>query len=119
MPCRIWDKTMRIACALLLGCALFAGCARVSNEEVKVARNAALACIEREAAILAMTNLDLDTAARATLGRCRAELEAERDSFIDQYPGYRDYIEPKLRELSAIRLDQARMRIASARAARR
>jgi len=110
---------MRIPYAPLLACVLFAGCARVSNEQIEAAQDGVRVCIERESAALAPTNLDLDTAAMATLGRCGAELEAERRSFIDRYPGYRNYIEPKLRELSAVRLDQARTSIALARAARR
>ena len=73
-------------------------------------------CFRREAPAIASTKTDLETASTALLARCIGELEAERRAFINLAPGYRDYIEPRLREVEQIRTDQARAEIAVLRA---
>ena len=84
-------------------CLVLAGCGpRISNEERQIYSDAARDCIQREAVAVAALNVDLETAATAVLGRCHSALAAERNSFIAMYPGYRDVVEPRLRELALL-----------------
>lgn len=97
-------------CVFLAACSGHGG-----TDSIDQYTSAARVCINRQAAEVAHTNVDLDTAAFAVIGRCNTELQAERRAFIERYPGYRDYLELRLRELTAARIDQARRAVAVAR----
>lgn len=110
---------MRIAYAWVLACVLLTGCTLTSNEQIDTAGRGARACIDREAPVVALTKLDLEAAAMATLGRCAAELDAERRLYGDRNPGSGNDMDRWFKELAAVRFDQARTSIAMERLARR
>jgi hypothetical protein len=120
------DGMMRIPTASVLVCVLVTGCGQtlsnnvfnnnVSNAHVEAASAGSRACIDREAPAVAVTKLDVKAAAMATLQRCAAALEAERRAFQVRYPGGQD--DQRLREMAAVRFDQAAVAIAMERAAR-
>ena len=104
---------MRLLPYPLVLCLGLSGCRpRISSEQRQSYSDMASECIQREATIIAHTKVDLETAATAVLARCNSELAAERNYLPTLYPGYRDYMEPRLRELDTVRIDQARKRIA-------
>jgi hypothetical protein len=72
-------------------------------------------CIEREAVMVAPTNIDLEAAAASVVVRCSTYTDALRRKLNGEYPGYRDYIAPKLREVDELYLAQARLAVARAR----
>jgi hypothetical protein len=91
---------------------------RLSNEEGS-ADNTYLAndCIEREARTVAALKVDIDTAAMAVIAKCSEYTDATRRDLSARFPGYRDYMAPKLRELDQTYLDRARLAVAVARTA--
>jgi hypothetical protein len=121
---RSGDEAMRIQ-IVMLACVLVAGCGQgfnngvfnnVSNQHVEAASAGSRACIDREAPAVALTKLDVKAAAMATLQRCAAALEAERRAFQERYPSGQD--DQRLKEMAAVRFDQAATAIAMERAAR-
>ena len=96
---------------------ILAGCAagRQSDEQTANSGSEASACIEREAIRVAPTKVDLETAATAVISICSVYTEATRRDLIARYPGYRDYMAPKLRELDNAYMDHARRAVAVAR----
>jgi hypothetical protein len=94
-------------------CLLLCACANQERgRAVSLAGGAARECIQREATSVASTKTDLETAATAALARCSAEREAERRAFFALGPGYRDVIDPHVREVEAMQMDFARKLIA-------
>ena len=101
--------------AIILVCSLLAGCAGAQRGPSPEGQ-AASDCMLREGPEVARTPTDLDTASYALLARCAAELNGEKQAIINRYPGYRDYIQPRLRQFDEMRLDLARQTIATMRA---
>jgi hypothetical protein len=99
---------------------LLEGCSSSGNHNYEQENNSREAsdCIEREASIIAPTNIDLENAAASVVARCSAYTGALRRKLYAEYPGYRDYIAQKLREVDELYLAQARLAIARARQAR-
>lgn len=96
---------------------LLDGCSSSSNRNYEQENNSreTSECIQREAIIIASTNIDLENAAASVVARCSAYTEALRRKLYAEYPGYRDYIAPKLHEVDELYLAQARLAIARAR----
>lgn len=102
---------------MLVGLSVLSACASVQSGNENSANDAALAgaCIDREAAEIATRKVDLETAATAVIAKCSTYTEATRRDLIARYPGYRDYMAPKLRELDQVYFDRARRAVALAR----
>lgn len=100
---------------ILSGALILAGCSARPDTEQADYGAAATQCIINEARAVASANTDLETAAYAVIARCSSELTAERRVLPNRFPGYRDYMEPRLRELDALRRDQARQAVATFR----
>lgn len=96
---------------------LLSSCAAIhsENQPTTGATNEAGACIDREAISVAPMKVDLETAATAVIARCSAYTEATRRELISRFPGYRDYMAPKLRELDEAYMERARRAVAIAR----
>jgi hypothetical protein len=62
--------------------------------------------------------VNLETAAAMVVARCNQYTEATRRDLQSRFPGYRDYMAPKLREIDEIYADRARMAVAIARTPR-
>lgn len=108
---------MRISIYLIL--LLLGGCANNErNYEQESNSRDASECIEREAALLAKTSMDLENAAITVVAKCDAYTGALRRKLYAQYPGYRDYVASKLREVDEIYLAQARLAVARSRQSR-
>ena len=107
---------MRLALIVALSF-LLGACA--SREEIRQEQDAnarqAADCINREAISVAPTALDLDVASATVVARCSAYTGALRRDLTSRYPGHRDYIEPKLREVDELYLAQARLAVMRAR----
>ena len=98
---------------------LLEGCSSSGNRnEQENTSRAASECIDREASIIAPTNIDLENGAASVVARCSAYTGALRRKLYAEYPGYRDYIAPKLREVDELHLAQASLAIARARQTR-
>ena len=97
-------------------CLVGAGCALTNTQESDAAAAAARECIRSQIPLVATTNTDLETATEAVLGRCSAQINAERQAFIGRFPGYRDYIEVRWREVDRVRREEVRKAIAVLRA---
>ena len=110
---------MRISIYLVL-LLLLEGCSSNSNQNYEQNNSSQYAteCIEREASILARTSIDLENAAASVVARCDAYTGALRRKLYAQYPGHREYIAPKLREVDELYLAQARLAVARARQSR-
>jgi hypothetical protein len=115
MPVGDKGATMRnLACFAIF--ILLAGCGgNRSVEHTDNSSSEAVDCINREAVIIAPSKVDLETAATAVVAKCSIYTEATRRKLIQQYPGYRDYMAPKLKELDDTYMDGARRAVAIAR----
>jgi hypothetical protein len=113
---RVAKKT-KVAVLLL---SLLTGCVTTESEKDQQRANASQAaeCINREASLIAPTALDLETASLAVIGKCSYFTNFMRRDMLARYPGHRDYIEPRLREVDEIYMAQARLAVARARASR-
>jgi hypothetical protein len=103
-----------ICFALLI---ILAGCSSGGDRNYEKENNSreAAECIQREATVLAATSIDLENAATSVVARCDAYTGALRRKLYAEYPGYHDYIAPKLREVDELYLAQARLALARAR----
>jgi hypothetical protein len=107
---------MRILLYLVL-LFLLEGCSSVGSSSYERDSNAreASECINREATGVASTPTDLEVASATVIARCSIYTAALRRDLIARYPGYRDYIEPKVREVDEIYLAEARLAVVRAR----
>ena len=71
-----------------------------------------------EASIVAPMTVDLETSAAMIIARCNQFTEATRRDLQSRYPGYRDYMAPRLREIDEIYESRARSAVAIARTPR-
>src|SRR5260370_38194824 len=110
----------RLMICLIFCCVFLAGCgtSRSSDEQAENMRSQASACIEREASIVAPMTVNLETAAAMVIARCTQYTEATRRDLQIRFPGYRDYMAPKLREIDEIYEDRAATAVAIARTPR-
>jgi hypothetical protein len=95
---------------------LLEGCS-AGNRSYEQENNAheASECINREAISVASMPTDQEIASATVIARRSIYTGALRRDLIARYPGYRDYIEPKVREVDEIYLAQSRLAVARAR----
>ena len=72
-------------------------------------------CIEREAAVQANSDTDVEEAARNVLHKCELELHSKKRALIASYPDHEQSIRKQWESITALRVRQARRAVVQAR----